>query len=123
MEKEKEKYKYNCAKCDYNTNYKSSYDKHIKSILHETGKKKTRNDKKENKCNECEEIFSSQQSLKNHILNKHKEKEKKEKKEKSAKKYYCKICDIGNEIEQNHKKHLESKKHQHILKLLNFNTV
>ena len=68
MEKE---YNYKCEKCDYKTKYKSSYDKHNKSILHLTGERKKRSDKKENKCDECKYIFSSQKALKEHKLNKH----------------------------------------------------
>ena len=68
---ENKELKYKCEKCNYLTNYKSSYDKHLRSILHQTGEKKIRSDKKENKCEKCEKKFSSQQSLKNHIINKH----------------------------------------------------
>lgn len=115
--------KYKCEKCNYLTNYKSSYDKHLRSILHQTGEKKIRSDKKENKCDRCEKSFSSQQSLKNHILNKHLDvkKEINIKKEITEYKHYCKYCNLGSDIKSNYEKHLESKKHIYISKLKDFN--
>ncbi len=113
------KYKYECIKCNYLTNYKSSYDKHLISSIHITGEKKIRSDKKDNKCEICYEIFASQQSLKDHKINKHTDiKSKKEKY-----KYYCESCLIGTNTESIHKKHIESKKHQSIIKNVNFNTL
>ncbi len=114
---EEKKYIYKCEKCNFETNYNSSYIKHLESTLHQTGKKKIRSDKKENNCKLCDVKLSTQQSLKQHMLNCHTEIKKEELK------YYCKYCDIGSNQETNYKKHLSSKKHQHILKLINFNTV
>lgn len=116
---EEENKKYICEKCNFNSKYKSSYDKHLNSVLHNTGIKKTRSDKKINKCETCEEIFASQNALKEHILNKHSDIKLKE----ENYKYYCKYCNIGSNSECIYRKHLLSKKHQHILKLLNFNTL
>ncbi len=42
--------KYICEKCKFETNYKSNYNKHIRSELHKTGIKKTRSDKKNKVC-------------------------------------------------------------------------
>ena len=52
-------------------------DKHCKTELHKTGKKKTRSDKKEEfKCKICNLYTTNQQTnLKLHILNNHKTKE------------------------------------------------
>ncbi len=116
LEKKK---KYECIKCNYVTNYKSSYDKHLSSNIHITGEKKVRSDKKDNKCEICNEIFASQQSLKDHKINKHTDiKNKKE-----NYKYYCECCYIGTNTETIYKKHIESKKHQSIIKNVNFNTL
>jgi uncharacterized C2H2 Zn-finger protein len=104
MEKE---YNYKCEKCDYKTKYKSSYDKHNKSILHLTGERKKRSDKKENKCDECKYIFSSQKALKEHKLNKHSKIEEKEQKYK----YFCIKCNVGKNNEKQYEKHIISKKH------------
>ena len=41
--------KYHCVKCNLYFNYKSFYDKHIISNKHIDGKRKERNDKKDNK--------------------------------------------------------------------------
>ena len=58
---ENKELKYKCEKCNYLTNYKSSYDKHLKSELHLLGKRKERSDKKNKKC---EETFCKSSSCK-----------------------------------------------------------
>lgn len=44
MDKE---YKYSCDRCGYNSNIKSSWEKHINTELHKTGKKKRSSDYKD----------------------------------------------------------------------------
>ncbi len=112
MEEDK-KSKYKCEKCNYNTNYKSSYDKHLRSVLHKTGERKERSDKKNKKCDVCGYICSTDKNLKNHKLVYHSTKE--ERKEKF--KFYCDKCDYGNDCEILYKKHLDSKKHNMMIHL------
>ena len=45
MEQAQKIYKYNCDKCSYFTDMKLSFERHLKSILHITGKRKSRTDK------------------------------------------------------------------------------
>jgi hypothetical protein len=111
--------KYKCEKCNYQTNYKSSYDKHLRSVLHLTGEKKIRSDKKINICEICKLELATQQSLKQHKLNMHSNLEIKEK----DFKYYCVHCKIGTNIESIYKKHELTKKHNSILNNINFNTL
>jgi len=99
--------KYKCEKCEFETNNKSNYNKHIKSELHLTGIKKTRSDKKDKKCEICNYICSTESNLINHKLVNHSTKEEREIKYK----YYCKKCDYGNNNEIIYKKHLVCKKH------------
>ncbi len=104
---ENKELKYKCEKCNYLTNYKSSYDKHLKSELHLFGKRKERSDKKNKKCEICNYICSTEINLINHKLIYHSTKEERELKYK----YYCKKCDYGINNEVIYKKHLECKKH------------
>jgi len=53
-----EEIKLKCEKCNYETKNKHSYNKHIETILHMTGEKKIRSDKKNNKCDECNKEYS-----------------------------------------------------------------
>ncbi len=106
-------FKFKCEKCNYNTNYKSSYDKHLRSVLHQTGERKERSDKKNKKCEICGYICSTDKNLKSHKLVNHLTKE--DRKEKF--KYYCEICDYGNDCKVLYDKHLISKKHSLMIKL------
>jgi len=99
--------KFKCEECNYKTNYKSSYDKHLRSVLHQTGERKIRSDKKNKNCNICEYSCSTEKNLKSHKLIYHLTKD--DRKEKF--KYYCEKCDYGNDCNILYKKHLESKKH------------
>jgi hypothetical protein len=62
---------YVCVKCNYETKYKSSYEKHINTEKHKTGKHKTRSDKKDNRCDICRYELSSQRAMNKHKINKH----------------------------------------------------
>lgn len=105
-----------CEKCNNRFKFKSQLEKHSKTELHKTGKKKTRSDKKEEfKCEICNLYTTNQQTnLKLHILNNHKTKEER----KNEFPYYCELCDSGCIEEKQYKKHLETKKHKKKLELL-----
>lgn len=105
-----------CDKCNISFKFKSQLEKHCKTELHKTGKKKTRSDKKEEfKCEICNLYTTNQQTnLKLHILNNHKTKEER----KNEFPYYCELCDSGCMEEKLYKKHLETKKHKKKLDLL-----
>jgi len=112
METEKKQEKeYKCEKCDYLTNQKVNYEKHIKTEKHITGIRKTRSDKKENKCDICSHICSSKHTLKEHKLNMHSNKKEKEKEYK----YYCKECNIGKTYKTSYEKHMNSEKHKRMM--------
>ncbi len=104
-------YKFKCDKCEYYTNYKSSYDKHLTSVVHLTGERKVRNDKKDSKCDKCNYECSSQQALKEHKLNIHSTKEDREREYK----FYCKSCDVGKMNEKLFELHLNSNKHKRVV--------
>ncbi len=102
-------YKYYCDQCKFGAQYKSIFDQHCQTILHITGKKKQRKDKKPNvKCTKCEYETKLDRNLKLHILNKHSTKEEREK----GFTYYCKGCDFGVFSDQSYETHCETLKHK-----------
>jgi hypothetical protein len=106
-------YKYKCEKCELYTNAKSTYDKHLLSGKHNTGKRSIRCDKKIiEKCPNCEYKTKGTTNMELHILNNHSTKE--ERKEKF--KYYCELCDIGTIAKSIYEKHIISEKHKIIEK-------
>ena len=108
--------KYICEKCNYKTNYKSQWNNHLGTILHKTGKRKTRTDKKySDNCPKCEYIASNNTNMKLHILNNHSIKEKR----KVGFKYYCECCDFGTFGKTIYNKHIQSKRHKHLEELIN----
>ena len=107
-----EEIKFKCEKCNYETKNKHSYNKHIETILHITGEKKIRSDKKNNKCDECNNEYSSQRALKEHKLNKHSNKKEK----KVEYKYYCEICNVGKNNKLVYEKHIKSDRHEQMIK-------
>lgn len=108
MEEKEETLKYNCQKCNYHTNHTASWKNHINTILHKTGKRKTRSDKKDMvKCSHCEYKSSTKTNLKQHILNEHRTKEER----KIGFKYYCKYCDYGTFAKTFYDLHLNTAKH------------
>jgi hypothetical protein len=114
-ELETEEKPHKCEKCNICFKFKSQLERHSKSELHITGKKKTRSDKKEEfKCPHCDLYTTKQKTnLKLHILNNHKTKEER----KAEFSFYCVLCDSGTLKEAQHKKHLETKKHKKKLEL------
>ncbi len=102
-------YKHFCEKCDYKCNYESQWTKHCETILHKTGKRKERTDKKNiGKCKDCEYYSENNTNMTKHILNKHST--KLERKEKF--KYYCEICDFGTFSKKTIENHNNSEKHK-----------
>lgn len=64
--------KYGCELCNYNTNRKTEYSRHIKTKKHTTKINQSEapsnnNREKEYKCNYCENVYSSQSSRSKHI--------------------------------------------------------
>jgi hypothetical protein len=103
-----EDYKFKCDKCDFFTNSLASYNIHLSTEKHKTGKNAIRCDKKYPiKCPKCEYEPKSNTNYLQHALIYHSTKE--ERKEKFS--FYCEKCDYGCfaiksfEIHQNSKKH------------------
>jgi hypothetical protein len=108
MESNQKNFKYMCENCNLFTNAKSTYDKHLTSGIHNTGKRAIRCDKKGlDKCPNCDYITKSNMGMEQHILNNHSN--KKERKERF--KYYCENCDFGTFRKNIYDNHLLLKKH------------
>jgi hypothetical protein len=101
---------YKCEKCNYTTILLNSYKKHCETILHKTGKRKIRSDKKaeNHKCDKCNYETTNKLNMKTHILNNHSSKEDKKK----GFNYYCEKCDVGVFTETSYKIHLDTQKHK-----------
>jgi hypothetical protein len=99
---------YKCEKCNYGTNVKHAYEKHLETEKHKTGKCKTKSNKLyPEKCEKCGYVPYNNQSYVQHILKLHATIE--EKKEKF--KFYCEKCNYGTYYEKYYNKHLENKIH------------
>lgn len=108
-------YKYQCTKCNFYTNYKSVWARHINTVLHKTGKKKIRSDKiSAKKCIKCDYKSRTNTNMKQHILINHGTKKEREKEFT----YYCKYCDYGTFSKPLYKIHRQTKKHNNIVELL-----
>ncbi len=104
-----EEYKYVCDKCNYKCDIKTRWEKHLKTELHITGKKKIRSDYKgDKKCTKCNYIGKTLNSLIEHNLNYHATIEEREKEFK----YYCKLCDYGTLSKDLMNNHNNTKKHK-----------
>jgi len=105
-----EEYKYHCEKCNYNTNLKIPFDKHLKSTLHLTGKRKIRSDKKNMifTCEKCNYSSDNEYNYKTHMLNNHLSKEERKKEFH----YYCERCDFGCFSNTSYEKHIETNRHK-----------
>ena len=107
---------YICEKCNYRTEIKSCYEKHLNTELHKTGKRKTRSDKKvEDKCPHCDYMTKVNTDMKAHIISKHMTEEE----QKKNFKYYCDDCKIGYLYESQYNNHLISAKHKRQLEKAN----
>ena len=96
-------------KCKYKTEIKNSYDKHLTTQLHITGKRKTRSDKKiPDKCPHCLYTTKVNTDMQTHIISKHMTPEEQKKKFT----FYCDYCKSGVLYKSQYKRHLESIKHK-----------
>jgi hypothetical protein len=101
-------YKFICDQCNFFTNAKQAFDKHLNTNKHKIGKKATRSDKKyPEKCECCEYRPNSNRNYIQHKLTYHLDKEGKKKEFK----FYCEKCDYGIYSDKLYEKHLNSKKH------------
>jgi len=109
-EEEVIQYRFNCETCRYHTNIKGSYDKHMESVLHLTGKRKIRKDRKQAMyfCDNCDFKTTHEVNFKAHCLNNHATIDKK----KSNFKYYCIKCNFGTFVEPAFDRHTKTKKHK-----------
>jgi hypothetical protein len=103
-----EEYKFYCDKCEYGTNIKCSYDKHLGTILHKTGKKGKRQKSIVYNCDKCDYTTTNNNNFLTHKLNNHSTKEERKKEFK----YFCDLCDMGVFTESCYNKHLETKGHK-----------
>ena len=99
--------KFYCEKCNYKTEISSCYKQHLETILHKTGKRKERSDKKLYKCINCGYENYNKNNYLNHILNNHSSKEER----KEQFKYYCDCCDFGVFVKSMMDTHLQTNKH------------
>nr|QBK88365.1 MAG: uncharacterized protein LCMiAC01_00290 [Mimivirus LCMiAC01] len=109
------KYKYSCDKCQFYANYKSQWNKHIKTEKHKTGKRKPRSDRKNPaKCPKCNYVALNNTNIILHILNNHSTIEER----KNGLKHYCEYCDYGTLAKKLYDNHLKTKKHTMMIKLV-----
>lgn len=101
-------FKFYCDQCHYGTDLKVSYDQHLKTTLHLTGKRKERCDKVTYKCDHCVFESRNKNNYLTHVLNNHSTTEERER----DYKYYCKKCDFGVFTKTLYDHHLMTKKHQ-----------
>ena len=103
-------YRFYCDKCQYGTNLKDSFEKHKKSTLHITGKRKSKPKKIKEiyKCEHCEYESTNKNNYLTHFLNNHSNKQ--ERKNKFP--FYCEKCDFGVFTDSSYNKHLITKKHK-----------
>ena len=105
--------KFYCEKCNFSTDFKYTYNEHLQTILHQTGKRKVRCDKNKPKktyvCNQCN-FFDTVNKInyQTHMLNNHSTLEER----KNGFTFYCSFCDFGTFDQLVMIKHEESKKHQ-----------
>ena len=104
-----DKNEYICEKCDFKTSIKNRYDKHLKTELHKTGKRKTRKDKKlPDKCPHCEYKSKTYASMNAHIISNHMTQDE----QKKNFKFYCNDCKSGYLYKSLYNIHLLSTKHK-----------
>jgi hypothetical protein len=103
-------YEYYCTKCNYGTNRKCDFDRHCKTTLHITGKRKIRFDKQSDiyKCEKCEYETNNKHNLISHTLNNHHDENERNK----LYKYFCSVCNFGANVKSIYDKHLNTKKHK-----------
>jgi hypothetical protein len=102
-----EKPSFYCEKCNYRTEFRYSYEQHLETTLHKTGKRKERSDKVVLKCEFCPYESHNRNNFNTHRLNNHLSIEERSKEYT----YYCNICDFGSFDTKVMEKHNQSKKH------------
>ncbi len=108
-------YLYYCNSCDYKCNVKSSWEKHLLTTLHITGKRKVRTDKIDPyTCKNCSFKTKNKVALKQHNLNYHSTITERE----NEFKFYCKYCDFGTFSNPLYEEHLNTEKHKIFIKNL-----
>ena len=107
--------KFYCEKCHYGTNIMTSYNQHLNTTLHLTGKRKERSDKTLHECKECEYKNYNKINYMNHYLNNHGSIEER----KDQFMFYCDICDFGAFADSIFEKHKNTEKHQLKVKVNN----
>lgn len=110
QEKPKNSPKFYCEPCRYGTDSKSCYERHLKTTLHITGKRKERSDKIAYQCESpgCDYMSHNNLNYFVHILNCHSTKEERA----QGYKYYCEKCDFGVFVKTAYDHHLETNKHK-----------
>ena len=104
----------------YHTNFKSTWELHINTQYHITGKRKIRSDKVcQEKCTICDYKTKNNTVLRQHILTKHSTKEER----KACFTYYCAHCDVGTFARSIFKNHNKSDKHKLIMEIINNKTI
>ena len=98
---------YCCEKCNYTTLKNSSFSQHLKTGLHQNGKRKERSDKKTFVCEICQYNTDSTKNLISHRFNNHSTKEER----KTGFPWYCETCDFGVFAKSMYEKHCQNKKH------------
>jgi hypothetical protein len=96
-----------CDKCLYGTNFKYSYEQHLKTTLHITGKRKERVDKITLKCEFCTFESHNKNNYMTHRLNNHLGIEERQKEFG----YYCNVCDFGSFDKKVMDRHNHTKRH------------
>ena len=101
---------YHCDKCNVTCISKASWERHINTAKHKTGKRAVRSDKKResNKCPHCDYESNNNLTMKNHIMSRHKTRQEREK----ECPFYCKYCDFGTFHQKIYDIHLNSTKHK-----------
>jgi len=102
--------KYNCEICQYYTNIKTNYDKHLSSKKHTEKSIKNSIKEENNKKFVCEICYYNtciKYNYDKHLSSKkHKEKEFE-----NNKNFVCEICNYNTSIKRDYNNHLSSKKH------------
>ena len=102
-----------CEKCNYGTNYKQVYDRHLTSGLHLNGNKTiTPRTTITYTCNQCTYFQTKNKyNFMIHTLNHHSTKEQR----KEQYKFYCDTCDFGVFSQKLIDNHIKTKKHHNLV--------
>jgi len=107
------KFKYNCEKCDFHVNAKSTFEKHKLTGKHLSDKRAIRSDKQLiSKCEICGYVPANVNYMKVHALYAHSTVEDRTK----SFPYYCMLCDYGTFFTKKYEQHLISRSHKGVIK-------